>query len=519
MLKKLLPPSLFLLCLLLIRVWQLSNRRLSQLAQISQLPPQLTLKSDQHAYSFDLQKIHLRYQPPRFLAFKDEIPFSFDETAFNQQIAALAAQLDQPATEPTVEVIKRKIVINPGQNGQELNQTKLIAQIKIQLAKADPAIVNLPLTSLQPQMTPVEVDLIRQRIESLFNKKITLLNPPDQWWLKDEELINFLQPQKLTDWVKTLAATIDRPPQNATFQFQGQRVTLFRPARDGQTLDENQTLELMHKALSALENGAASQTITLPVTFNPPSITTNSVNNLGIRELLAQGESFFSHSISSRIHNLTLAAGKLNGLLVAPSEVFSFNQTLGDISPETGYQPAYIIKEGRTILGDGGGVCQVSTTLFRAVLNAGLPILERHAHAYRVSYYEQKSPPGFDATVFFPTADFKFQNDTANYLLIQSNVDKKTQKLTFEIYGAKDGREVQISSPKITDQIPPPPDLYQDDPTLPAGQIKQVDWSAWGAKVSFNWQVTRNGEALQNKTFVSNYRPWQAVYLRGTARP
>jgi vancomycin resistance protein YoaR len=514
--KKLLPFCLLLLCLSLFKIWQFSTRRLHQLEKITRLSNQLTLQSDHQSYSLDLQKINLRYHLPRFLAVTNTIPFTLDEATFQEQVSSLAAQLHQPAIEPTIELIQRKIVIDSGQNGQELDQIKLIAQIKTQLAQADLTPIPLPLVCLQPHMTPEEVDLTRQRIISLLTKKITLLNPPNQWLLQDEEIIKFLQPAQLATWVKILAQTLNRLPENATFQFKDNHVVLFRPSRDGQTLDEAQTISLLQGAITALENGATSQTLTLPVTLTPPAVTTDSANTLGISELLARGESFFAHSIPSRIHNLTLAAAKLNGLLIAPGDTFSFNQTLGDISNKTGYQPAYIIKEGRTVLDDGGGVCQVSTTLFRAVLNAGLPILEHHAHAYRVSYYEQKSPPGLDATVFAPTADFRFRNDTRHYLLLQSTIDSKTQKLTLDLYGTRDGRQIALSKPKISDQVPPPPDLYQDDPTLPAGHLKQIDWSAWGAKVSFTWQVTRNGEILQNKTFVSVYRPWQAIYLRGT---
>jgi len=199
-------------------------------------------------------------------------------------------------------------------------------------------------------------------------------------------------------------------------------------------------------------------------------------------------------------------------------EIFSFNKSLGDVSADTGFEQAYIIKEGRTVLGDGGGVCQVSTTFFRAALNAGLPILERHAHAYRVHYYEDDLGPGIDATVFDSTADLKIQNNTPAYLLIQSSVDLKKKKLTFEIYGTSDNRQVEMSKVRVWDQVPPPPDLYQDDPTLPAGTIKQVDWKAWGAKASFSYKVARGEEILTEKTFTSNYRPWQAIYLRGTGK-
>src|SRR6185369_11000366 len=115
--------------------------------------------------------------------------------------------------------------------------------------------------------------------------------------------------------------------------------------------------------------------------------------------------------------------------------------------------------------GDGGGVCQVSTTLFRAALNAGLPIVERHAHAYRVHYYEEDSSPGVDATVYVPTVDLKFKNDTGHYILIQSIIDLTQPRLTFMIYGTNDGRVVNQTAPVVTNIRPAPADKYEDDPT------------------------------------------------------
>jgi len=201
---------------------------------------------------------------------------------------------------------------------------------------------------------------------------------------------------------------------------------------------------------------------------------------------------------------------------VAPGEEFSFNSAVGDISRASGYQTAYIISGGKTVLGDGGGVCQVSTTVFRAALNAGLPITERKAHAYRVGYYEQDSKPGIDATVYNPTADLKFLNDTGNHILIQTKVDTVNLKMNVKIYGTKDGRVSEVSEPKISSQSSPLPTIYEDDPTLPVGQTKQIDWSAWGAKVSFNYKVSKDNVTVFEKTFYSNYQPWAAVYLRGT---
>ena len=245
-------------------------------------------------------------------------------------------------------------------------------------------------------------------------------------------------------------------------------------------------------------------------------MTTENVNNLGIRELLGEGVSYFRGSAAGRVHNITLASSKLNGLLLGPGETFSFNTALGEVSAATGYQPAYIIKGGRTILGDGGGVCQVSTTFFRAALNAGLPILERQAHAYRVSYYEQESFAGLDATVYSPKPDLKIQNDTPAHILIQARVFPQEFKLVFQLYGTADGRRATITNPRLWDQVAPPPPLYIDDPTLPKDEVRQVESPVWGAKAAFDWKVVRDGQILQERTFYSAYQPWQAVYLKGT---
>ena len=165
----------------------------------------------------------------------------------------------------------------------------------------------------------------------------------------------------------------------------------------------------------------------------------------------------------------------------------------------------------------GGGVCQVSTTLFRAALSAGLPIVERTAHAYRVGYYENDSKPGFDATVFAPSPDLKIKNDTPASILIQTEVDQINNLLYFRFYGKKDQRKVEISPVTVYDVVPPLPEIRQDDPTLKKGVVKQVDYPAWGAKAVFDYKVSNGDMVSFEKKFFSSYRSWQAIYLVGTA--
>lgn len=319
--------------------------------------------------------------------------------------------------------------------------------------------------------------------------------------------------------VSDLASRIDIPVQEALFQFNDGKVTAFRASRNGRGVHKIETLERFDAAVKALPHAQQFRiVINVPVYTIQPTATTEKANSFGIKELIGRGYSEFQGSIPGRIHNVALAASRINGTLIPPGETFSFVDGIGDISAATGYQSAYIIKDGRTVLGDGGGVCQVSTTLFRSALAAGLPIVERHAHAYRVHYYEEAGyKAGIDATVFSPSVDLKIKNDTPAHILIQTKTDTKNLTLTFELYGTHDGRSSEITNHVVYGQVAPPPPVYQDDPTLAPGVVRQVDWAAWGAKASFDYRVTRGNETLQDTTFVSNFRPWQAVYLRGVA--
>jgi len=460
---------------------------------------------------------------------KEQIPFSFqlDHEKVDSEIEVFSSKLYQPAIDPQLKIVRagkqKNVAVEVGKNGQEVElrtlKTNLLAVFSCPQKEI---ILALPVKPVLSKISTEAAETARQRAVLLLNKKLILKSGEQSWTVGDEEIINFISfsggfsRSKITDYTHSLTSSVNTPPENAVFLFENNRVNLFRPSKEGKTIKEAEFVESFEKKLITLEQNQENQEMEIPVLKTSAKISTGDVNTLGIKELLGKGSSLFYGSISERIHNINLAGLRLSGILVAPQEEFSFNQSLGEVSENTGFKQAYIIKEGRTILGDGGGVCQVSTTLFRAALNAGLPITERHAHAYRVHYYEDDLGPGFDATVFDPTADLKFKNNTPSYLLIQSSINIKTKKLTFEIYGTSDNRKVAISKARIWDKVPPLPDFYQDDPTLPAGVIKQVDWKAWGAKAAFDYKVTKNGEVLEEKTFFSNYRPWQAVYLRGT---
>ncbi|MGB9706719.1 MAG: VanW family protein [Microgenomates group bacterium] len=326
--------------------------------------------------------------------------------------------------------------------------------------------------------------------------------------------------EKLEQIVAQMAAEVDRPVQDALFEFKQGKVINFQVSKEGREVDKKQVKSLVVLAFSRTGGGKPLVALDLPVRAIKPKITTEQSNKLGIRELLAEGESFFKDSIPSRVHNIILASSYLHGVVIPPGETFSFAQKIGTISAEVGYKPAYVIKNKATVLEDGGGVCQVSTTLFRAALNAGLPIVERQPHYYRVGFYEQGGyPPGLDATVYPPSPDLKFKNDTPAYILIQTVVDKEAKRLAFQLYGSSDGRRVEISKPVVHSQTPPPEPIYIDEPSLPAGVVKRIDSAHWGAKVSFTRKVfNADGSLKEEKTFWSNYVSWPAVYQRGVGQ-
>jgi len=447
-----------------------------------------------------------------------------DDNAVEQHLSAILGQIETEPIEPSLDLMNGEVLVAKGAKGKKVNAKKLRAEIDKSLSLLNYDKIIVPVIPVGNILAESKITLFESMGKAVIGKSINLQYDLYKKGLSDKELIRLLDFDnivKKSDFevlLKEVKSEIEREPQNSILTFEGGKVQEFVPSKDGVTVDETVFFEKFVVATRDLINTKIETiTVEMPVTIIAPEIRTEDVNNLGIKKLIGRGTSRFSGSISSRIYNIGVASSKFNGVLVKPNETVSFNNILGDVSALTGYKQAYIIKDGKTVLGDGGGVCQVSTTLFRAVLDAGLPITERRAHSYRVGYYEQDSPVGLDATVYAPTTDFKFKNDTGNHLLIQTEFFPNKSILIYEIYGTSDGRVATISKPVVSSVSPPPEDLYIDDPTLPIGTIKQIDYKAWGAKAYFTYTVERDGEVIIEKSFYSNYQPWQAKFLQGTA--
>lgn len=249
--------------------------------------------------------------------------------------------------------------------------------------------------------------------------------------------------KKFTD---DLSRQVNKDPVDAKLSIDNGKVSVFSLSQKGIKLDSEKSAEIL---VSYFENGSTNASIDLPYVEKDPEISSGSIENLGITSLIGEGRSDFRGSPKNRIFNINVATNRFNGVLIKPGEEFSFVKVLGEVDGEHGYLPELVIKQDKTEPEFGGGICQVSTTTFRAAIYSGLKITARRNHAYPVSYY---NPQGMDATVYVPRPDLRFINDTPGYILIQTEI--AGTELIFRFYGTNDNRKTNIIGPKILERKP-----------------------------------------------------------------
>lgn len=455
-----------------------------------------------------------------------DLEVSWDKVQLGAEINLIAEQIDKPFIPTEIVNEKGEIKIRDGELGIEVDKNNLASEMVNIMKKY---LINekniVPVKVIGKLPTETEKNNALNLAKNIINKKIIFNWENNSNEILPETTIGFVgfenncNTDKIAEYVANFNNSVKQEARDAQFKFENNKVTQFETSKDGFVIDQDKMrLDLCNNLndwSSAKQIDQSEIQYSLPLIKTQAKINTSEVNDLGIKELIGRGTSSFRHSSEIRNWNVQKGAEIVNRILVAPNETFSFIKNLGEVTLDNGFKKAYVINKGKTVLDVGGGICQVSTTLFRAMLNAGLNITDRKGHAYRVGYYEEDSKPGFDATVFIPNPDLKFVNDTGNYVLIQSIYDGVKKSLAYEIYGTKDGRSVEISNYKQWDASPAPPDVWIDDPTLKPGQVVKDESKVPGLKTSFEWKVTKNGEILHSKTYVTNYVPWAAVYRRG----
>ncbi len=406
-----------------------------------------------------------------------------------------------------------KIIIVPEVIGVELDQETNFKLVKHNLDNLFLNNINLKTLIIEPEVLSSDLEnkenialkLIEDNSFSLnFNEEEFIINKTEliEWLmiienefvLNEEKIKNFLQFQ--------IAPKLDRLAKMPAFTIENEKVKDWRPGTSGRKLLIEENIEkisytlLKEKSLDLLveeifydeAEGLASE----------------------IKEIIGTGHSNFVGSPYNRIHNINQGAETYHGLIIKPNEEFSTLGYLGPVNKDTGYLPELVIKEGKTIPEYGGGLCQISTTLFRTALQAGLPITARQAHSYRVGYYE---PAGTDASIYNPWPDFKFLNDTDYHILIQARIENND--IYFDFWSTTDGRQVEITDPIIYDISPPPSTKFIETEDLEPGLKKCTEKARNGAKTYFDYKVVYPNEEVVEKRFYSYYVPWQEVCLIG----
>jgi vancomycin resistance protein YoaR len=253
-----------------------------------------------------------------------------------------------------------------------------------------------------------------------------------------------LNEKKAASFFEALRPAVEKPAVNAIVSMREGVLEEVQKPQKGYRLLVSESIESAERALRQGEHRARLVTETLE-----PELTLAKMRELGVTELMASGESNFAGSPVNRIHNIKVGAALFRSVLIGAGEEFSFNNLLGKVDGAHGYLPELVIKKNKTIPEYGGGLCQLSTTVFRAAAQAGVPITERQNHSFIVSYYGK---PGFDATIYPGTRDFRFKNDTPGPLVLQMRPEGT--RLIAELFGASDGRTVEIKGPVIYESNP-----------------------------------------------------------------
>jgi len=411
--------------------------------------------------------------------------------------------------------------------GQALDLNEASRKLKNELARLNNDEIYLEAKIEHPKIYKKDCLGIEEKAYDIINQAPFDLKYKDKTWeLKREDLLPLLSlktaktedgssaniyvglnKNKSEDFFgKNIAVDIDKEVIDAKFEIVDNKVEIFQINKDGMKLNINDSIKILEEALL----NKKTDDINLLVESIESNSTNEEMENLGIKEIIGTGHSDFRGSPANRRHNIAIGAESVNGSLIAPGEEFSLLKTLGAIDGTTGYRQELVIKEGKTIPEYGGGLCQIGTTVFRGTVQSGLPVTMRRNHSYRVFYYE---PAGTDATIYDPWPDYKFKNDTAHHILIQSRVEG--DDLYFDFWGTRDGRVATSTYPTIYNIKKPGPTKIIETLDLAPGVKKCTEHAHNGADAYFDYKVSYPGGEEKEERFKSHYVPWQAVCLLG----
>ncbi len=475
----------------------------------------------------------------------------YDEAAARRYLEGLSDEIYRPVQDASLTIHGLEIFETRPYVGRQLDVDATLVALQQTAGHLTKREINLVVHETLPRV--IDAGIAHKQAETIISEALTLYvdsalftgsvgetaedstGTPGPWQLSRQELADILiieelpvgdngsvrldvalNQEALRAYLGSISEAVSRAPVNSRFILNDdtRQLEVIAPSTTGLDLDADATIARINERVTGTEREVELVISVIPAEFDE-NVT---AEQLGITELIASSTSYFAGSSQGRRNNVQVAASKFHGIIIKPGETFSFNEWLGEVTEEEGYDESLIIFGNETIPDVGGGICQVSTTAYRAAFWAGFPIVERWAHAYRVGYYEQGGQPvGLDATIYSPHVDLKFVNDSPYHLLIETYVNQNTSTLVYKFYSTGNGRIVEMEGPVVTDVIEHGDPVYKEDADVAPGEIKQIEWATDGL-TSVITRVIRDattGQVIERKDFTSKFRPWNAVYLVG----
>lgn len=449
------------------------------------------------------------------------------DEAIEEFIFGVEQEVNKSSRHKSIVVKQGNVFFSDPKDGLKVDRDSLKEAIKQSFVSGRENI-EVTVNVIKPPEIFFGLEEAKSAAEKIISRALTIYYKGDVMYLTRQQIGDFivttvnngraeisLDEQKIANFVSASGEKYNNPAQDIAIQLKDGRAVFLKEGRSGEIIDAEKAISDIRVALlnrATLAPGGWPTVVTLAPKLVFPRVEAEDLNELGIKELIGKGQTSFAGSPQNRISNIKNGVKFLNGILIAPEEEFSTLKALGEIDGSSGYLPELVIKENATVPEFGGGLCQVSTTLFRSLLDFGFPILERRNHSYRVSYYEP--PIGLDATIYSPGPDLRFKNDTPGHVLIRGYVSGTD--LFFEIYGTHDGRQSAIEVPVVSNITPPPPPVYVESDTLAPGEIKQMEKPHEGADAVVKYIVRdAQGNILREQIFRSHYKAWPEKFLVG----
>lgn len=468
-----------------------------------------------------------------------ELPLhaTVDEQKIQAYVSKVSAEYNVAPVDASLTLDGITVTTTPEQIGRQVLVDETTQSIMQALQTWTPQTVNLRTRELLPRLRNDEVAAARQRIESFVQGPFTMhvRNKDYTWTAEDvarmltigrvakddatDRMVVDVNPYFIERQIRRIMDETGRGSVNPRVAWNGGNLKIIKPGSPGWKLNEDGARKAILAALNTPQ-----REIDLPTDEIQPTVNEANLNSLGIKELISVGRSDFSGSAAYRIQNIGVGMNILNGILVGPGEEFSFNQNIGSIDARNGFVEGYAIVQNRTQLEFGGGICQDSTTMYRAAFWAGFPITERWGHSFYINWYDKyaypdSSGPGMDATIFTGGPDLRFVNDTGHWILIQSYSNPATAVAEVAIYGTKPNRTVTATS-TIYDRKPAPTEptiIY--DKTAPPGSRHQTDTARGGMTIDVYRTITENGVQHKPELFRTVFKPWPNVFVVGPSLP